>query len=812
MKVSLKWLNDFVDLSGIDTDEIVARLTAAGLEVERVDVRSAEGVVVGRIEAIDEHPTADRLVMCRVDVGDGTTRNIACGATNMHAGDVVPVALPGSQPPGIDFEITAREVAGVMSEGMLCAEEELGLADASEGLWILTGDLELGAPIFEALGLDDTVIGLDLTPNRADCLSHQGVGRELAALFDLEFVTSEPLGLPEGKGAVGEVASLDVRDPEGCPRYLLAIVEAIEVGESPDWLKQRLSSIGVRSINNVVDTTNYVLQHLGHPLHAFDLDKLNGGITVRRAEVGEKMVGIDHKEYTLTTADLVIADSEGPVAIAGVMGGERTEVSDDTSRVLIECAYFDPTSVRKSAKRLGLHTDSSHRFERGVDPNGLMGALEIATDLISGFGQAQAREGYLEFCPEVIEGPEIDLPTRLNARILGIELSADVIAGLLGPLGIETRVEEEVVHSKIPTFRPDLTRPIDLVEEVARLYGYDKIEPRFAEVTLSRHHAELPEPGHEPTIVSREVRSTMERMHTKLLGLGMYEAVNYSFMSEEELDRLRLDEDDARRDAVRVANPLAQGQGLMRTSLVPSLLRMLETNVAQRAQDIAVFEFGRIYPKDGEREMLAILVTGTLTDHFENRRSWDFYDLKGLVNSLVHPFDLDLAWDVPRDSQPYLHPGVQAEARSQSGVIARVGQVHPVVVHDQELSEPVFIAEIELDLLLGFGRAHKKHGKIPRFPAVTRDFAFLVSRDVQWASFERAFGDLASKDAGVAALIESMRLFDVYEGEQVPDDKRSLALKVVYRSDERTLTDDEVTEADKKLLSWLESEIGAKLR
>ncbi len=815
MKVSLKWLNEFVDLSDVDAHEVADQLTSAGVEVGEISKFKDPKIVVGRIVEIQEIPKAKSVVLCLVDVGDGTIRNIACGAKNMKAGDFVPTALPGAAPVALPFEISERKVAGVMSQGMLCAKEELGLAEKSEGLWILPEGLELGTPVYEAMGLDGATLELDLTPNRPDCLSHRGVGIELGALLGKPVCGIKSDAHTGTGGPLSDVASLDVQDP-GCPRYAMAVMEDIAVGPSPDWLQARLASIGSRSINNIVDVTNYVLMHVGQPLHAFDLDKLDGGITVRRGRDGETMVGIDHKEYKVDGRDLVIADDTGPVAIAGVMGGERTEVTESTTRILIECAYFEPTLVRKTSKRLGLHTDSSHRFERGIDPNAIAENLELAIDLVMRVHEGSTpslRTGRIDHYPKPIEPVTVELPLSLPKRILGIDLSVDQIEGYLTSLGLDVSRGAAALNVVVPTRRPDIERPIDLVEEIVRLYGLDNLEPSFPEVSIGHVHQPRVEAGHEPTIVPRDITNQKRRIRDVLLAEGLYQAVNFSFTSEAELHALKLTEDDARRFAHPIANPVTSEMTHMRTTLVSGLLRNLETNVAQRTFDVGLFEIGRVYLQDGEQERLGLLVTGQRASHFAATEAWSFYDVKGLVESLAVPFDTaDATWSVPAKLEPYLHPGVQANWSVGDTWLATVGQVHPAMVKELDLGAPVVLLELNLDGLFKLGQRQAKHAAISKFPSVKRDFALLYDVTANYSDLRSSIDKLAKNDGKFGRLLENVELFDVYEGEQVPEGKRSLALSVTYRSDDKTLTDDEIKTADAKLLAWLEKSVGTVQR
>ena len=824
MHVSQKELSRWVDMTRVPgPDELAHELTMVGLEVEDVAHfgRGCDDIVVGRIEAIEEHEKADKLVICRVDVGDGRLRQIVCGATNMKTGDLVPVALPGSKPPGIDFEIGERQVLGVPSEGMLCAREELGLADESDGLWILGGDLPLGKPVFAATGLVDTHLEIGLTPNRPDCLSHMGVAREVAAIFggalDLSALDVTP-AWETGDADVSDVASLDVRDGAGCPRYVLAVLENVVVGPSPAWLQQRVTAMGMRSINNLVDVTNVVLADIGQPLHVFDLDRLEGGaIVVRRARAKEALEAIDHKKYELDETDLVIADASRPVAIAGVMGGADSEVGTHTTRVLLECAYFDPTTVRKTAKRLGIHSESSHRFERGIDPAATLRNVAFALALIL---ETQQGNDALVVRHGVIEHNEVDDTRRtiefdhaLVGRILGQEIAVGEIEQILTAIGAEATARDGGWRVAVPSWRPDLERPIDLVEEVARLHGYENFEPTLPRAAMGAEHVPHDGAKHARTIIERRTLRALEASRLRLLSAGCHEALSYSFMSLDELDRLGIPADDPRRTAaIPVANPLTAEHSHMRTTLVAALVRGLETNVAQRTQDVALFEFARRFTPAGETLTLGLLVTGARARHFTGAPDWDLHDVKGLLESLLGRGAAASRWEVPTSQEPFLHPGVQACWRAGGRELGVVGQLHPRVVADLDLSAPVWVAEVDFDAVLEIESGDPTFEPLPKYPAVARDFALLYERAAPYAAIEDAVHRYAEQTPDFAALLEAVRLFDVYEGEQVPDGMRSIALQVTYRAPDRTLTETEVAAADAQLLRAIESSTGATLR
>ncbi|RVU48283.1 phenylalanine--tRNA ligase subunit beta [Lujinxingia sediminis] len=827
MKVSLNWLNQWVEIEDLDADELASRLTLAGLEVEEVE-RIGEGqekIVVGRIDAIEEHPKADRLVVCQVDAGEGELRQIVCGAKNMKAGDFVPVALPGAEPPGIDFSIGARKVMGVPSAGMLCSEEELDLATESEGLMLLDRSLPVGTPIFEALGLKDVVLHIGLTPNRPDCLSHRGVAREVAALYGRVLRSERLLASAaawEGSAsdAIDGAAALEVVDGEGCPRYTAAVLEGVKVGPSPLWLRHRLVALGMRSVNNIVDVTNYVLMDLGQPLHAFDLDKIEGHqIIVRRASAGETIEAIDHKTYKLDEADLVIADGSRPVAIAGVMGGAESEVTEATTRILLECAYFDPRSVRVTAKRHGLHSESSHRYERGIDPGTIVDNLREAVALLL---QAQAhlegdapvvRSGILNEGPGVKAAPAIALGKDRANQVLGTDIAPEEVLSYLKSVGVESVEDEgDSWRFSVPSYRPDLERGIDLVEEVARLHGFDKIEATLPRALMGHAH-QLQKDAERGTIVSRAERRALNWVRDLLLSQGLREAVNYSFMGEGDLDRLRFEDDDSRRLAPRVANPLVQDQALMRTTLIPGLLNNLKVNRAQRRQDVAMFEVGRRYFMTEERRTLGVALTGRKRIHWSGETSWDFFDLKGMVEALGQAFDAtDAKWSKPQVDEPYLHPGVQAVWTVGNQPVAFIGQLHPAIASKEGSEQPIFVAEVDLEALIDEGAPLRTFSASARFPAVVRDFALVADNEVAYARLQEAIEGLCGRDASFGELFESVALFDIYTGQPIPEGKRSLAIKVTYRAPDRTLTEAEIEAADNALLAAVEAQAGARLR
>ena len=822
MKISLSWLNEWIEIGDLDPRTLAHDLTMAGLEVDAIEWlgEGHDDIVVGEITSISEHPNADRLVLCEVDLGEvESPGTIVCGAKNMGEGDRVPVALPGSSPPGVDFSIESREVMGELSSGMLCSGEELEIEDHSEGLMILDEEAPLGMPIYEALRMQDVVLEIDLTPNRADCLSHLGVAREVAALYDRP-LRAERRSIDVESQGKAQLVDLQIADRQGCPQYRLAILEDVEMGDSPAWLQQRLVSVGVRPVNWLVDVTNFVLMDVGQPLHAFDLDKLRGDkIVVRRAEQGERMEGIDHEEYALSPEDLVIADGEGPVALAGVMGGSETEVGDETRRVLLECAYFEPTTVRRSARRHGLHTESSHRFERGIDAGSVNESLWRALELID-----QVQHEVSGTLPQRMDlgkagkAPSHAKPIALSIdkveKLLGVAIGAEPSRELLESLGVEVEEQEERLLCTAPSHRGDLSRAEDLVEEIGRLYGYDKIPTTLPTVEAGAvHRRRKGEPG-EATIRSGDERRLLAWLRSFLLDQGLQETISYSFMGDKDLERLRLPEGDVRRESPEVANPLVSAQARMRTTMVPAMLDNIGRNFANKRHDLAFFEIGRRYYMDEERRTLCVAMTGERQRHWTGQKRWDFFDLKGLMESLATPFEaVEHDWQRPAEREPYLHPGVQAQWSMGDQVLGTVGQLHPAVAQDEGFEQRVFVAEVDLERLLAIGRRAPEARPVPKYPAMVRDFALIAPDDVPYGRLAEAIGKLGGdEDSSFGELFESFELFDVYEGEQVENGYRSLAITVTYRSDERTLTEEEVEEADAQFLSWVDDRVGARLR
>jgi len=784
MKVSLSWLKEYAAIQS-SPEEMASKLTMAGLEVESFtnSFDYLDKVVVARVEEIAKHPEADRLNCCKVNVGDEIL-SIVCGAPNVREGMLVPCARIGAVLPG-DLKIKKGKLRGEVSEGMLCSAAELKLNSDASGLMVLDSSLEPGIPLVDALALFDSVFEIDLTPNRPDCLSVIGIAREAAVFQEPPVLLTLPdVILPRGRAGVSinDITSVDIENPELCPRYCAAVLVDVKVGPSPFWLRQRLESVGLTPINNVVDVTNYVMMETGQPLHAFDLDFLaQNRIQVKTAGTEVKFITLDSKEHLLEPDMLMIWDGEKPVAIAGVMGGENSEILAGTTRVLIESAYFNPISVRKTAKRTGINTDASHRFERGVDPAATRSVVERAVSIMADISGGLMAEGIIDNHPLKSPGVEISLNIDHLNRRLGTDLKKDKIKTLLESVAFKVLLEtENILMVLVPSFRVDVLRPEDLSEEVARLWGYDNIKTSFPAVSPSRKPM-------APNIVFRgNVRECM-------VGLGFSEAVNYSFTSAESCDRLNLKPDDKRRSVERLLNPISEEMSVMRTSLLPGLLENMKRNNAQQVDTLCLFEVGNIFlatEKDlqpEEVEKLAAIWTGSrniLSCHSKVVEC-DFFDIKGVVEGLLGHFRItDVVFSrAPRSDHPYLKQGVAALVERQGRLLGTVGQIDAKVLKNFGLKQEAFVFEMDMAEILAVTPGPVVSKPLPRFPAISRDITLIVDSDVSAGAVMAEVASLAGKEP----LVEETFLFDVYEGKPLAVGKRSISLRIVYRSWDKTL-------------------------
>lgn len=803
MLVSLSWLKSYVDIPW-DAHELAQRLTRIGAKVEAVHTLEHDysRVVVGRITSAHPHPEASSLTVCAVDLGDRTAQSVT-GAPNARPGLTVAAALPGASLPGLEGMVAEAQVRGVRSEVVLCSERELGISNDHSGLMELPGDLAPGEPLTSALGLDDAVLEIEVYPNRPDHLSVYGIAREVAAITGGELRPPETAVAEAIEPARG-AAAVEVLDPDLCPRYIARIVRGVTIGPSPAWLAQRLRAAGMRPINNVVDVTNYVMLELGQPLHAFDYQRISGRrIIVRRAKAGEAITTLDGEERALDPGMLLICDAERPVAIAGVMGGEESEVTAGTTDILLEAASFDPVSIRKTAKRLGLRTEASHRFERGVDPHLAAVAADRAARLIAELAGGQVLAGSIDVAAE------LPAPRRLALRVarvngmLGTELLPAEIERILRGLGFEVAPGEDAgtMSVVVPTYRRDVEGEADLIEEVARMYGYDAIKPTLPLGAGVQGKQSWPLP-------------LVERVRSLLAEHGLYESITYSFVSPRGLDRLRIPAEHPWRKTIALANPLSEEQSVMRASLIPSLVEAVALNTRRQVTDVRLFETGKVYipralPLDDlpeERWTLAIALAGQALTHVwgSPSRPVDFFDLKGIVETVLET--LGAPGEFVRAEHPALHPGRTAKLVVGGNDVGWLGELHPEAAQAYDLKERVYVAEIDLELVFAAAGPTVRYVPLPRYPAVQRDLALLVPKAVDAASVE----SIIRREAG--PYLREVGLFDVYEGKQVPEGYRSLAYSMTYRSDDRTLTDEEIAEAQGRIETALARELGVTVR
>lgn len=802
MRASLSWLNDYVPIE-MDVDRLVEALTMAGLEVEEVADRYGylDRVFVGRIADVEDHPQADKLKVCSVDLGDRKLR-VVCGAPNVKVGMQAPLALSGTVFP--DGRVLQQStIRGIASEGMLCSEKELGLGLEAGGIMALNRHLPAGKPLAEALRLADTVFEIAVTPNRPDCLSLIGIAREIAALQQMR-VTYPEVWIEEPGDEIGRLTSVTVETPELCPRYSARMVSGITIGPSPFWLQDRLMSVGLRPINNVVDITNFVLMETGQPLHAFDFDRLEGNrIVVRTAAEGEEFTTLDGQPRQLSAQMCMICDAEKPVAVGGVMGGLNSEIEAGTSRVLIESAYFDPVSIRKTAKQLGLSTEASFRFERGTDPEGTLSALNRAARLISEIGGGRSIAGLIDEYPVPVPLRRIRLSTEATNRRLGTRITAAGLAELLQSIEFRTETEDDDrLRVTPPSFRVDVTRPEDLMEEAARLSGYN---------TIPITYPAMPAEGRP---VAKPLR-TRERIRACLTGFGFCEAIHYAFVSNESWDRLRLPPNDRRRNTVAIVNPLTEDQAVMRTSLVPGLLTGLQRNLAQQEKNLKLFEIGKAYfATESERlpeeiEMLAGLWTGVRVPAGWHGKAvaCDFYDLKGAVEGLLAALEIPEVrfTALPKDQCHYYHPGRAARILARGSRIGVLGEVDADVLAGFEIRQNAYIFELDIDRLMPLIPETKTYHPLPRYPAVNRDLTLIVDARTEAGEIRHQLEDKGE------SLVERVFLFDVFEGEPIASGKKSVSFRIVYRAPDRTLEDEEVNRLHQSLTSGLIREFNASL-
>ncbi len=791
MRFSVNWLREFVELPA-SVAELAELLTLAGVEIERIEKRGAnfDHVVVAQITASSQHPNADRLTVCTVDDGSGQLRQIVCGAKNYKVGDKVPLALPGAVLPN-DLKISASKLRGVESQGMLCSGRELGLSDDAAGLLILPNESKIGAPI-GTLFPEDTILDVEITPNRGDLLSHYGLAREIAALSDNVVAAAVLSGrLPPETAAATMAAATSVRIAalRECPFFSARRIENVTVGPSPEWLRARIEAIGIRSINNIVDISNVVMLELGQPTHAFDADKLRGGIEVRVAHDGEEFLALDGRTYSLTNRDLVIADSERAVGIGGVMGGEETGVTESTRNVLLEAAYFLPATVRRTARTLGLPSDASYRFERGVDPEMVLPASARAAELmreLAGGKPANEIATAGKILPDI---PDVRLDYAKCDQLLGITIAPATADSILKRFGCKKGKSSKKTSSwSVPSYRRDLTRDVDLIEEIVRAYGVDKISgtdrSRFTTTSEADRTFDF-----EATIRQRTVAAGISEVRTATL---IPRAAKGGAFAERTLE---------------LRNPLSEDHVMLRPSLLPGLMGVMARNIRGGAESIRLFELGRVFhPANGNEERrLALAFTGRIESapnwRSAAKRKLDFFDVKGALDAITARVSF----------RPMKHPDLALAGEIAIGekVIGEIGQLSARQASALGAESAVFIAELNLDALREMRSRTKVFRELEKFPAITRDVAMIVPESTTHAEILRLI------QAGKESLLERVELFDLFGGNQTENfgaNRKSLAYTLTYRDKNRTLTSDEVTVVHARIRERLKRELEAELR
>jgi phenylalanyl-tRNA synthetase beta chain len=790
MKVTLSWIKEYIALD-LEPDEIAANLTMAGLEVDSIENPHAylQDIVVARVLEVKKHPDADKLSCCVVDTGSRHPVQIVCGAPNVRPGMFSACALPGTTLPG-DLLIKKSKLRGEVSEGMLCSGAELRLDTDAAGIMDLPGEHVPGTPLTRALNVSDTVFDIDLTPNRPDCLSVMGVAREAGAFArpSRKIVKPDVSFSREHLGALSihDHARVDIQDPDLCPRYSAGLLLDVTVGPSPFWLRRRLESVGLTPINNVVDVTNFVMMETGQPLHAFDYDELaQGRIVVQKAGKTMEFTTLDSKVHQLDPDMLMICDGQRPVALAGVMGGENSEISSNTTRVLIESACFNPVSVRRTAKRTGIATDASHRFERGVDPDGTVYALRRAMTLIADLCNAVIAQDIIDVCPAGVIPACIELdPDVLNVR-LGTRLSALEISRILE--SVEFRVqpsENGRLMVSVPTFRVDVTRPEDLSEEVARLWGYNRINTTYPPVPAKGRPL-------APVILTRS------SIRNILNGLAFYEAINYNFIAGDFCDRLQLSENDSRRNVVQILNPLSDQMSVLRTSLLPGLLDNMRRNISQQTDTLHLFEIGKTFFNTDlntlpqEVEMVAGLMTGNRVQQtwYTKKQPMDFFDLKGAVEDLLEGLGIGDAVFTRLDDMtcPYFEPGYGARIHKH-GDLGVLGRISGPVLKQFGLKQNAYVFELNLAAVMARMPDQIQAKPLPRYPSISQDVTLIVDHRVPVGDVLEQLKVISEKEF----LVEEVFLFDLFEGSPLAEGKKSVSFRIVYRSENKTLTEKHV--------------------
>ncbi len=803
MLLSINWLKDFIP-AAIPATDIAEKLTMAGIEVEDIIQAGSRwnNVFVGDILEIAPHPNADKLSLAKVQCGSKIF-SVVCGAPNISVGQKVPLALEGALLPN-GLKIKRSKIRGQSSEGMICSEIELALGDDSSGIMVLPPETQSGLPFAESLNLYDTILDLGITPNRSDCLSVIGLAREISAIFKTPFVIPD-CRLTEDGPPVEEMISVEIHAADLCPRYTARVLSDVSIQPSPLWMKTRLENCGIRAINNIVDITNYILLEWGQPLHAFDLNMINSDkIIVKRAEKGETFITLDETERILDTDMVMICDAATSVAIGGVMGGLHSGVSADTASILLESAYFTPASINKTSRTLNLKTESSQRFEKGIDIQGVAQASHRAALLMAQLSGGKISQGVLDIYPAALPQPKpIVLDMAKANKIIGFELSPNEAQDILERLSFQTTLHDNNTLATVPPgFRYDIAEPIDIIEEIARIKGYEHIPTTYPKACLSA------KPESKAFLLASLMRNIM-------ISLGFYEVINYSFFSPDCITGLKLSAKDPRCNPIHVLNPLSLSQSVMRTTILPSLLVNLKDNCNNKISNLKIFEIANIFlPATGgnqpdEIKMIAGLVSGLRYGQTWNlpQQETDFFDIKGMVETVLERLRIWPYLSKNDRHEPFLHPKKMLSYFVHNEYIGSIGELHPDILENFGIEcSSVCVFELNLDRIGSYFTDDVMFEPFSRFPAVYRDVALIVDQDIPAEKVYETIIAFKNK------LICEVAFFDYYHGSTIPEGKKSLAYRIKFQSNERTLTDKEVNKIHENLLKHLSRSLGAELR
>lgn len=787
MNLPMSWLRDYMNIGEIDAKEYEHKMTMSGSKVEGTERLGgeAENIRTGKVLKVEGHPDADKLVVCQVEVGESEPIQIVTAATNVFEGAIVPVAMHKSTVYG-GQKITRGKLRGVVSNGMFCSTDELGISkERATGILILPENTPIGVDVCELLGLDENIVEFEITSNRPDCMSVIGLARETAATFGYDFSVPNPTEYEKISEKAEDNATVEVQDFDLCPRFLGKVVKNVKIGPSPEWMQRRLSACGIRAINNIVDITNYVMLEYGQPMHAYDLDCVAGKkIVVRRAKDGEILETLDDQQRELNSSMICISDAEKAIGVAGVMGGANSEVKESTTTVLFEAATFNGTAVRRAAKALGMRTDASALFEKGLDVYNLDGAIERACQLISQMGAGDVLDGTIEVSGELPQPLTLPFEAEKMNAFLGMDISRNEMIDILTTL--EFKVEGDTII--VPSFRGDIESMADIAEEVARIYGYDKIPTTLMDSAVTCG-GKTPEQKAEAKIKDA------------LVADGFDEIITYSFTDPKENELLAIQKGDMKYDFVKIINPLGEENSVMRTTMLASMCEVLKTNYNKRIPSAYLFELGSIYINKGEtlpdeRKTVAIGMYG----------GGDFYTLKGAVENIFDTLGVKKARFTKNTENPTFHPGRCADIFCGDKKLGVMGQAHPSVAANYKIGGEVYLAELDFATMFECADSKKTYKALPKFPATTRDIAMVVDEEV-------CVGDIAEIfESEMGGILESYALFDIYRGAQLGENKKSVAYSLSFRASDRTLTDDEVNAVMEKILTGLKNKVGADLR